>query len=603
MRPNFSIAGLVHLALYSFVLGAPPRTYNKQILSLGPTCNTPSNRVCWAPGFDINTDWESKTPITGVDRNYTFALTEVDNYVGPDGQVKEKAMLINNQFPGPVITADWGDRVFITVINNLKANGTSFHWHGIRQLNNNINDGVNGVTECPIPPNGGIKVYWFLATQYGTSWYHSHYSSQYANGVTGSILINGPASLPYDIDLGVFPISDWYYTAADNLYARVNSPTNPIIPKQPGSPPPSNNILFNGTNVNPNGSGGSYSRVVLSPGKRHRLRLINPSVDNTFTVSIVGHRMTVIANDFVPVKPYTTQSLYMSVGQRYDVTIDADQKIGNYWINATFSNTFVCGSSSNSHPAAILTYTGAKGEIPTDSGTPPPESLCADLVDLEPVVTRTVPKGMFKGAPSQSLAVTVKPDETSNSVFWTVNGSAMNVVWENPTLQLISQGYEYQEGTSENIITIPENSEWSFWLIQNMAPIPHPMHLHGHDFVILGRSEAPVQPLSQSAKPILFDMATDGASLRYDNPPRRDATVLPSFGWLVVAFRNDNPGAWLFHCHIAWHASQGLSVQFLEKADRISKVMELAALEPNCQAWRKYSPTNPYPKIVGDSGL
>lgn len=31
--------------------------------------------------------------------------------------------------------------------------------------------------------------------------YHSHFSSQYANGVVGTIQINGPASLPYDEDL------------------------------------------------------------------------------------------------------------------------------------------------------------------------------------------------------------------------------------------------------------------------------------------------------------------------------------------------------------------------------------------------------------------
>lgn len=40
----------------------------------------------------------------------------------------------------------------ITVVNKLtNFNGTSIHWHGIRQLNTNWMDGVSGVTECPIP--------------------------------------------------------------------------------------------------------------------------------------------------------------------------------------------------------------------------------------------------------------------------------------------------------------------------------------------------------------------------------------------------------------------------------------------------------------------
>lgn len=42
--------------------------------------------------------------------------------------------------------------------------------------------------------------------------------------------------------------------------------------------------------------------------------------------------------------------------------------------------------------------------------------------------------------------------------------------------------------------------------------------------------------------------------------------MLPAGGWLVLAFETDNPGAWLMHCHIAWHVSEGLAVQFLERA-------------------------------------
>ena len=77
--------------------------------------------------------------------------------------------------------------------------------------------------------------------------------------------------------------------------------------------------------------------------------------------------------------------------------------------------------------------------------------------------------------------------------------------------------------------------------------------------------------------------------------------MLPSFGWLAVAFQNDNPGAWLFHCHIAWHASQGLSVQFLEKVGQIGQVMDVKSVESNCDAWRKYVPSDPFPKL--DSGI
>ena len=74
--------------------------------------------------------------------------------------------------------------ISVTIRNKLEDNGTSIHWHGIRQYNTNSMDGTNGLTECPLAP-GQSSTYTFQATQFGSSWYHSHYSSQYGDGVTG----------------------------------------------------------------------------------------------------------------------------------------------------------------------------------------------------------------------------------------------------------------------------------------------------------------------------------------------------------------------------------------------------------------------------------
>jgi hypothetical protein len=89
------------------------------------TCNTPENRACWTEGFDVETDYEASTP-DGVTREFDWEISEVDNWVGPDGVVKEKVMLINNDFPGPVIYADWGDTIVVNVRNNLRTNGYAF---------------------------------------------------------------------------------------------------------------------------------------------------------------------------------------------------------------------------------------------------------------------------------------------------------------------------------------------------------------------------------------------------------------------------------------------------------------------------------------------
>lgn len=59
-------------------------------------------------------------------------------------------------------------------------------------------DGVPAITQCPIPP-GGSFTYSFTADLYGTSWYHSHYSAQYAAGLVGPMVIHGPDVRAYDI--------------------------------------------------------------------------------------------------------------------------------------------------------------------------------------------------------------------------------------------------------------------------------------------------------------------------------------------------------------------------------------------------------------------
>jgi Multicopper oxidase len=48
-------------------------------------------------------------------------------------------------------------------------------------------DGVNGMTQCPIAPGDSFN-YTFRAMQYGSSWYHSHYSVQYADGAVGPMV-------------------------------------------------------------------------------------------------------------------------------------------------------------------------------------------------------------------------------------------------------------------------------------------------------------------------------------------------------------------------------------------------------------------------------
>lgn len=63
------------------------------------------------------------------------------------------------------------------------------------------------------------------------------------------------------------------------------------------------------------------------------------------------------------------------------------------------------------------------------------------------------------------------------------------------------------------------------------VPAAHPIHLHGHDFVILAQ----------------VDSAFNGTipPNRVQNPTRRDTALLYGGGYLALAFKLDNPGIWL----------------------------------------------------------
>ncbi len=66
----------------------------------------------------------------------------------------------------------------------------------------------------------------------------------------------------------------------------------------------------------------------------------------------------------------------------------------------------------------------------------------------------------------------------------------------------------------------------------------HTMHLHGHVFTVLARNGVPL-----SGSPVRLDTLL----------------VAPKETW-DVAFRADNPGLWMLHCHVLLHAATGMDM-------------------------------------------
>lgn len=584
--------------------GATPRKTN-----LTPGCkNGPTSRQCWGE-HDINTNYYDTVFYTNNTVEYWLNLEEID--CAPDGYLR-KCLTANGTMPGPAIVANWGDEIVVHVTNNIKTNGSSIHWHGVRQLNNNANDGTPGVTQCPIAP-GTSMTYKFHADQYGTTWYHSHFSFQYSNGLYGPLIINGPATADYDEDLGAVFITDWDHETADLHWATVanfnvtfnGSDTGLINGMGTG-----NCTALNATKADPNClSDGKKFELHFEQGKKYRLRLLNVAEEDWVQFSIDNHTLTVIAMDFVPIVPYQTKSIFIDMGQRYDVIVEANAPPADYWLRSGFQPLCIPNGAGANNITAIVRYDKSSTANPTSAsvdGAIIAWDLCVDEQpsNLEPWVPVDLDlANVVAGIQTE----TIGPEWVDNNTYlrWWVNeGSFMWVNWSNPALGDVINGDLKAIPATDNIFQVGSNAtaksslrrdevEWVVLVIEDKTPftgISHPIHLHGHDFLILSTG---------------YEQWTGRTyGWQFKNPPRRDTATMPSNGYLAIAWPLDNPGVWALHCHITWHSSQGFGATVLESADKIPKPIGgdwAKELDPICKAWHEWEPTAPFKQT--DAGI
>ncbi|KAK2614675.1 hypothetical protein N8I77_001481 [Diaporthe amygdali] len=564
----FSLLSLLAAAPSTMTMTLPSlQDLSSDLMPRQTSCeNTATSRSCWG-NYSVDTNYYDVFPDTGVTREYYLSIEE--GPCAPDGY-NTTCQTINGTMPGPLIIANWGDRLNIHVTNNLPVNGTAIHWHGIRQLNSVAADGVPGITQCPIAP-GTSLTYSFHLTQYGSTWYHSHLSLQYGLGLFGPMIINGPATADYDEDLGALFLQDWGHKTAFALWDTAKQ----------GAPPTMENGLINGTNTytctstdSCTGTVGKKFETVFQAGKKYRIRLVNVATDGHFQFSIDGHSLTVIANDLVPIRPYTADSVLLTMGQRYDVIVGANATPGDYWLRGKWVDA--CMTNGNSDGiTGIVRYDNSSTASPTSNSTVTTASSCED----EPYTSLVPHVAMDVGAVTQTAT------ENLNFKFdtyfkWTLNDSTLLLDWASPTLPNVLAGNNTFPADYNVVSVNGTSSDWAMLVIQDKTGFGlfHPIHLHGHDFWIVAQAAG------------TFDPAT--TNLTTTNPPRRDVATLPGNGYLAIAFKLDNPGTWLTHCHIAWHASGGFALEFVEREGEITGNLQngdQATLQNTCQAWGAFN--------------
>ena len=126
------------------------------------------NSVIYRPSLQgdyfLDPNWNFSSKPTR--REYRWTIRDQEH--NPDG-VYRSMMLINSQFPGPMIDCTEGDTIVVHV-DNQAANATTFHWHGIYQNGTNWMDGTVGITQCPIAPGTKFTYEFEIVGQWGTYW-------------------------------------------------------------------------------------------------------------------------------------------------------------------------------------------------------------------------------------------------------------------------------------------------------------------------------------------------------------------------------------------------------------------------------------------------
>ncbi|OWO99076.1 hypothetical protein B2J93_9506 [Marssonina coronariae] len=533
---------------------------------------------------------------------YDFNITWVT--ANPDGVFERPTIGINNRWPLPLIEATVGDQIVVHVSNQLGNQSTSLHFHGLFHNGTNAMDGPAYVTQCPIQP-GSSFTYNFTAAQSGTYWYHSHDKGQYPDGIRGPLIIHDPA-FPYrdrvDEEI-VLSVSDWYHEQMATLIPKFLNKANPTG----AEPVPQNALLNDTTNLT----------VSVQPGRTYLFHVINMGAFAGQYLWFEGHNMTIVEVDGVFTDPAEASMIYLSAAQRYSflLTTKTDTSSNFAFVGSmdTVSSltTWHPASSRDHAPHALqdlfdvlpddlnwnstgwLVYDEAKPKEPAatvdefaffDDFDLVPFDRKPLLPDADQTITlgfsRAEESSYYRLSKSQDLRETTRPRTGPLRIrMATADASLQDVVMDNlgdgkpyaffnnitwvrpkvPTLYTVMTTGE----DAANPLVYGEFSH-SFVLdrhqiidivVNNLDSGKHPFHLHGHNFQTIARS---------ADEAGAFDPTNSTQTTWPAVPMRRDTVVLHPEGYVVLRFEADNPGVWLFHCHIEWHMSQGLIATMIE---------------------------------------
>jgi FtsP/CotA-like multicopper oxidase with cupredoxin domain len=184
-------------------------------------------------------------------------------------------------------------------------------------------------------------------------------------------------------------------------------------------------LALNGATCFPNAG---LSKFKFTSGKTYRLRLINAGAEGLQKFTIDNHTLTIIANDFVPIRPYDTKVVTLGVGQRSDILVKA---IGNpsdsFWMRSEISTN--CSHTNQPTALAAIYYEDADTSLtPQSTRTSYEIKNCTnDAITLtEPLFRQSPPK---EPAFTQDIGISFGTNATG-AMVWMMNNQSFRANYE-----------------------------------------------------------------------------------------------------------------------------------------------------------------------------
>ncbi|MEF3302359.1 multicopper oxidase family protein [Paenibacillus sp. GYB003] len=251
------------------------------------------------------------------------------------------------------------------------------------------------------------------------------------------------------------------------------------------------------------GASDTIQRMAIAPGTPVRMRLINTDNWVRQTYTLVGAEFQVVAIDGTDLnEPGSLRDTHLTLttGGRYDIAFRMPN--GPVYLSVGHSGMklgIFMSPDGQGEPPAIPSTVPFE---PQRYGRPAPTPFDADSkFDREFTMVLDNKLGFYNG--------------TFNSNY-TINGA----IFPNTPMYMVREG---------DLVKTT---------IVGRGQVDHPMHLHGHHMLVLSRNGEPV-----TGSPWWSDTLDVSPGETY-----------------VVAFRADNPGIWMDHCHNLAHAAVGMTM-------------------------------------------